>query len=406
MTEKRRENSQAARMVIWDMAQRRLSKTLPAQAGTRWLENLELVSLGEEKAEFVYRGQAPLAEFEKEYGAAFEEAVSWAAGRPLKTVITPSRSRRGASPERAGAAPEGRGAARRAKRQQREQKAGPPSGRWLLPAVTGVCAVFIVGALAAMTSESSFETAFYRIPSDRITGNVRIVQLSNLDVFSPEETAQLADPIRRLDPDLLVLAGNVAGEDGGQAAAELCRSLSPEMQVCYLYGAGEQSGADSASALDALSETEGIHVLRNEAVSLQIGGNPIEVFGMEISDPTVYQGGLEENYAAFLEGDGDAFRLTLCADSSYFAGKENLEWGDAVLAATEPPAGYGLPVAGDFLEKVSGIFSRPKSQSGPDVEQPGLYELNGTPLLVTAGVRGGMRPGGQAELSVVDLNRN
>ena len=77
-----------------------------------------------------------------------------------------------------------------------------------------------------------------------------------------------------------------------------------------------------------------------------------------------------------------------------------------MLAATEPPAGYGLPVAGDFLEKVSGIFSRPKSQSGPDVEQPGLYELNGTPLLVTAGVRGGMRPGGQAELSVVDLNRN
>ena len=45
MTEKRRENSQAARMVIWDMAQRRLSKTLPAQAGTRWLENLVLGSL-------------------------------------------------------------------------------------------------------------------------------------------------------------------------------------------------------------------------------------------------------------------------------------------------------------------------------------------------------------------------
>lgn len=92
-TEKNKKVSGSSTHLVWEVARRRWSKTLPDNAAEEWLEQFELTGMTEEKAVVVYRGSKDPEEFLSKYSDGLRECLSWAAGRKLELQVerTPER---------------------------------------------------------------------------------------------------------------------------------------------------------------------------------------------------------------------------------------------------------------------------------------------------------------------------
>lgn len=149
----------------------------------------------------------------------------------------------------------------------------------------------IVGVIAAsiffffkMTDNTHFESTFYRVVSEKIGTGVRAVVLSDLHNSQyGENNSELIEEIRRLDPDLILIAGDMVNDDETDISVvlTLCENIKEIAPVYYAFGNHEGNltylEGGPQIPLDTELTNVGVNVLYGEPQTLTVDGNELVI---------------------------------------------------------------------------------------------------------------------------------
>lgn len=191
----------------------------------------------------------------------------------------------------------------------KEEKAKMPKKKHrFLKAIPAMIAIIIVaGALdvgGSMIANRNFTTSFYQIASDKVSDNIRIVELADLhnNEFG-KNNSKLVEKIRLLKPDIIVYAGDMINEEDGDYSTlfNLSDKLCIIAPVYACYGNNEmvrQLFYDSGFA-DKLKE-HNVCLLSNEKADVMVKHTVVEF--VAISDNPQQFDISTNNSKKFIEG--------------------------------------------------------------------------------------------------------
>ena len=279
-------------------------------------------------------------------------------------------------------------------------------------------AVIILLAVVIGISDQSIKRSYrdpvvteVTIESEKVTDPIKYVYFADLheNVFG-EENRQLYDQIRNLDPDFILIGGDLINwmtEDGRPYAKEVIQNLSAIADVYYSLGNHEveyliirneieYTNRDrDNSSLKLPDNNDGglIASIRNAGgVVLQKEWTDIEVKGTKIRIGAAYEDmySLDENNPgatmqpgmySFLEGFQDTDALTLYMahrPSSFLLGNAASLWNiDVVMSGHEHGGQVILPYFGGFFSRERGYF--------PEYTH-GSFVFGNTTMIVTSGL--------------------
>lgn len=251
------------------------------------------------------------------------------------------------------------------------------------------------------TGNSSFEVTFYQLSSEKIKGTVRAVLLSDLHnhVYGVNNE-ELVGKIKELEPDLILMAGDMVNGDDNDISVvmKLCESL---MDIAPIYyGVGNNEGelmyghGENIELMQYLNE-DGIPMVFNSSVSLEVRGNLLEIGG-GISSAKDFDPDAQEFIAEFEEKDG--YRILINHIPTVFY--EKLYDVDVDLAVAGHFHGglVRLPILGGLYHIEAGLF--PKYCSGE-------FRLGHATLIVSRGLGSNdpiPRVNNKPELVVIDIS--
>ena len=180
-------------------------------------------------------------------------------------------------------------------------------------------AVLLWGIFALIAKHQSFVESYYQVQSDKLTSNVRVVQLSDLHLHEfGDHNADLIERITALKPDIIAITGDMNDKlvDDYSVVTDLCEELVKIAPVYYVPGNHEWPKIvfDHSPIREDL-EAIGVHFLADETETLEVNGNTIAIGGVAEA-PASY-----ERYAsAYFESfeQLDAFKLLLVHYPEYF----------------------------------------------------------------------------------------
>lgn len=157
----------------------------------------------------------------------------------------------------------------------------------------------ILIAVEIIISYKCLTVTDYKIKSDKIKETMKIVLISDLHNSQfGKANKRLADKIRKQDPDLILMDGDILNEDGKnvQTAAELIRALKKTAPVYYALGNHEIAYRQRKDKnLYKKLQKAGAKVIEKEYEDLKIRNNKVRI------------GGLYE-YAFAVDGAGNMFK--------------------------------------------------------------------------------------------------
>ena len=332
--ENKRENKDVSGEMIWKLSVRRLKNRLTDEAILSRLDSFALKEITEDTALILVPSDVSVSSLKESHLETFEEAVSFAAGYKVKVSF--------AEAEKGEENPSGKG---KGKKKRKEKKRNPWRG------MVGVCAGLLTIFAAILGTvffknisfNQNFRETFYQIGSSKVEHPFRVIQLSDLhDSVFGEGNRDLADRIAELQPDLVIMTGDmIEQEEHKEGAAEnalaLCRELTSFVPVYYIYGNNEtmnsfgihmgledidgylgysggtrdvglfqQKGEDTLR--DKL-EAAGVHVLWNETDTVEINGSQIDIHGVLTSNVSAFWQYNEEQYNQFITEEPEHFKL-------------------------------------------------------------------------------------------------
>ena len=208
---------------LWQVIYDRLDECLPEEAMREWVDHFELISFTRKKIVLLLDSDANLQVFREKYGEIMEECVAQALHRSVPVTYKQKRPR-----------------------SQRRAKLARRAGLLLLSLLfLGASALVAVFGVNFLTNRS-FQETFYQVSSGKVSGNLRIIQLSDLHstVFDGDN-GELVRRIGLLSPDLIVMTGDCVEQSdrGYDVTLELCKRLVEIAPVYYIYGNDETTRA-------------------------------------------------------------------------------------------------------------------------------------------------------------------
>ena len=87
----------------------------------------------------------------------------------------------------------------------------------------------------------NFAETFYSVSSLKVNNKFRVIQISDLhNCTYGEKNAKLIDRVEKLDPDIIILTGDIIDDIGsGSEIAELCSSFARIAPSYYIFGNNE-----------------------------------------------------------------------------------------------------------------------------------------------------------------------
>ena len=249
--------------------------------------------------------------------------------------------------------------------------------------------------------ENTLEVSFYHLASDDVDSGFRIVQLSDLHLHEfGEKNAELVDWVRRLDPDIIVITGDMNNhyDDDTHIVTELCSQLVEITDVYYVMGNHEWvDHIDRHTTIKDDIVATGVTMLQNGYVVREINGNKVVIGGLvnEVSNYDKYSG--PKFMEKFMAEDG--FKLLLVHYPEYFLGKLNDYTIDLVMSGHTHGGVIRIPVIGGLYSSDQGLF--PKLYEGIQVVD------GGSVVVVSRGLGGEgniPRINNNPEIVVVDVN--
>lgn len=311
--------------------------------------------------------------------------------------------------------------------------------RGLLYIGTAFLSIFVVIAgtvfFKNIQFNQDFKETFYQIGSSKVETSFRVIHLSDLhdSAFGAENEA-LAKRIEELKPDLVIMSGDMIEKEEDKEgtvenALSLCRKLTRFVPVYYIYGNNEtmysfgihmeleeidkylgcsEGNRDvelfrqkqDQTLLEKLEAT-GVHVLWNEIDSIEVKGNPIDIFGVLTSNVSAFWQYSEEQYNQFNEVNPEHFKLMTVHEPYIFEVLKQRKWADLVLCGHTHGGGIRVPEIGGLYERKNGWFPERKSNTYIS----GKYEISGSPLIVSNGIgnESYLRINNQPELVIIDV---
>lgn len=219
-----------------------------------------------------------------------------------------------------------------------------------------------------------FVTVKYHFSSHLIKKPTRFIMISDLHNYQyGRENSQLLASIKKVEPDMILIAGDVITADRHEKfdkTIDFLKQLKEQYPVYYAYGNHEQkinlykSYKDMGEHFEKALAQTGIKPLRNTHVSLADRG--IAIYGLEIEHDYYKRfsvGSLPENYLEKLLGSPktDVYSILLAHNPEHFP--DYAKWGaDLVLSGHTHGGIIRVPFLGGFISPSLQLF--PKYDGG------------------------------------------
>ena len=306
---------------------------------------------------------------------------------------------------------------------------------WTNILLAGVCFVLAVVLLVVgvnFVNNLNFREEFYTVTSTKIHDNIRIIQIS--DLHGTEFGAgnqKLLNRLKKLDPDLIVLTGDILDENGNvEQVTALCKKIAAIAPTYYVLGnhevarsldvlltktaLDEKFGFDDQNrspeklisvfeSLRATLEATGVKVLLNESDSVTIGSDCVVVFGTLTSNPSAFWPYAGENYSKYTDENTNRFKLFLSHEPYLYETFDDEIYGDLALCGHTHGGVVDLPVVGSLYDSEWGLLPEMR---GYQVSGKRVLEKGAT-LIISRGLtnKGMIRIGNQPQLVVIDITR-
>ena len=146
--------------------------------------------------------------------------------------------------------------------------------------------VVLMGAVVggSMIHNRNFEVSFYQITSDKVSNNIRIIELSDLHNSEfGKNNEQLVEKIRNLKPDLIFYGGDMMNEKDSDYSVmfnlsdELCK-IAP-VYACYGNNELDQQLFYDKTFKKQLKD-HNVKLISNEAVNVEVGNSVIQLIAI------------------------------------------------------------------------------------------------------------------------------
>lgn len=298
----------------------------------------------------------------------------------------------------------------------------------LLAAVAMFTTVIGVSHLA----NRKFSERFYSVSSLKVNNKIRVIQISDLhNCTYGEENARLIDRVGKLDPDIILLTGDILDLDYGtdDQIAELCGVFAEIAPTYYIYGNNEveacygtpltrealdeQFGFDDSNrdpqklldTADAFAEeltAAGVTVLKNSTATVQVGDTAVDIYGTLTSNPSAFWPYAGESFDDYLSANENNLKITAVHEPQIFETFTPDYWGDLMLAGHTHGGLVKVPLLGPLYTHEGGLLP---GRAGHYVY--GKYKVQDKPLIVSGGLENKniFRINNEPELVIIDINK-
>ena len=253
------------------------------------------------------------------------------------------------------------------------KRTGRHPARWML-----LAAVMILAMIPLLSQK--LELTVYELTSDRIPAGetIRLAVLADLHNREyGEDNEALADWIAELQPDLILMAGDMFSKNSSDTGTvlSLCRKLTETAPV--FFGLGNHEGTllyDRGIPLDTLLQEAGVTVLVNTSQTIWIRQTPIAVGSVAVSRE------IYDTYAkAFVEQfeQEKTFRLMIAHMPSLFYEKMADTHLDLAVSGHYHGGILQIPGIGGVFSLDDGLFPR---------YCQGMFQLENSKLIVSRGM--------------------
>lgn len=245
------------------------------------------------------------------------------------------------------------------------------------------------------------ETDFFHLYSEKVVNNdtIRLVVLSDLhNAEFGEDNCELVEKIRKLSPDLILLAGDMVDKNSFNTdiVVSLCAKLR-EIAPVY-YGLGNHEGTMmyvDGLRVDGLLRDEGISVLVNQSEDVTVKGTTISIGSVATG---IYN--FDEYSAPFMEEfeQKDTLKILIAHFPDLFYERLADVKVDLAVSGHYHGGQVQLPFLGGVYSADHGLF--PKYCNG-------MFSLTSAKLFVTRGLGNSHkfpRINNRPEIAVIDVN--
>ncbi|MBS6194604.1 MAG: metallophosphoesterase [Clostridiales bacterium] len=251
-----------------------------------------------------------------------------------------------------------------------------------LAAVRRGAIVVCVAALLIMALYTGLQTKKYRIESEKISGNVRIVLITDLHSCRyGEEQKELIEAICRQEPDLVMLGGDICDDRiSNEGTEELLKGIAHRYPCYYVTGNHEYWSGNIEGILE-LFETYGVTILDGRCETVQVRNDKINICGVTDPDVTVYtdaERDVQQQLKSLEQVDENGYFTILLAHRPEKI-KEYAAYGfDLVLSGHAHGGQWRIPgILNGLYAPNQGIF--PKYAGGE-------YRVDDTQMIVSRGL--------------------
>ena len=209
-------------------------------------------------------------------------------------------------------------------------------------------------------SNNALSVEEYTFASSRLGAGwdgAKIVHLSDLHGKEfGNGNARLLTAVREAAPELIVITGDIADAQSGlDTVPAVLEGLSAIAPTYYISG-NHEWGAGLIGELRQMLQDAGVTYLRNEAVTLQRGGDTMVLAGIE--DPNGYA---DQKTPAQVAADvyakyGDPFWLLLAHRNNHFPGEYCLLGADLTLCGHGHGGIWRLPFTDGLISTTMELF--------------------------------------------------
>lgn len=178
--------------------------------------------------------------------------------------------------------------------------------------VSLIILLILAAAFAVFDSRSNLEISEYTVSSDRLPESFdgyRIVQLS--DFHGADLADKIADAVRSLEPDLIVLTGDfIDSADDLQPVEQLTNELKNICDIYFVSG-NHDFASGEITKLSEILDGSSVRYLHNEYVCITRGSDTIVLGGVEDPNSWAEMPGPEDICSAMLSEHPDDYRILL-----------------------------------------------------------------------------------------------
>lgn len=122
----------------------------------------------------------------------------------------------------------------------------------------------------------------YHITSEKMESEVKLVVITDLhDCMYGKSQKKLIKAIRRQEPDLILLAGDIADDRKSHDATKQLLSVIGSEYLCFYVSGNHEIWSGQAHDIKELIRSYGVTVLEGETVTLRVGNQEIQIAGVD-----------------------------------------------------------------------------------------------------------------------------